>query len=145
MPDKQMLVEKLLNMKSFMKDDVLTKMNVTDESLKKNIINGYQKQGIDVSAEDKQTIDEVLKTDNIIEFLLALDVQKLLDDDIVHKKLEMGVLKVISPHFNDDDTRPLKILVLALLHHFDNEYTMPKEHIEKVMLYMEFLHDFFNN
>ena len=80
---------------------------------------------------------------DIVQFLINMDIDKELNDEYL-KELEIGVLEYISPSFENDGINFLKKIILIQFLAIDENYRLSSDNLDKIMLYLEFLHDYFN-
>ena len=74
---------------------------------------------------------------------MNMDIDKELNDERL-KMTEMAVLEYVTPAIENDGKNLLKKLILISFLKFDEEYRISSEKLDKIMLYLEFLHDYFN-
>ena len=141
MPDRTLLIQKLTNFQKFIKDSILIDMKLNNEKIKQNIIDNQKKlNNNDFKEED---VNKLLAMTNIVHFVINMDIDKELNDKYL-KKLEIGVLEYISPLFENDGINLLKKIILTQFLAIDENYRLSNDNLDKIMLYLEFLHDYFN-
>ena len=140
--DRPLLIEKLTNFRNFIKDSILIDMKLNNEKIKQSIKDNQKNINPDDSIKEED-VNKLLAMTDIVHFVLNMNIDKELND-IYLKQLEIGVLKYISPAFENDGINLLKKMILIQLLSVDENYRMPNEILDKLMLYLEFLHDYFN-
>ena len=161
-----LLIEKLTNLQTFMRDNILVDMNVDDKRIKQVINEDVQKRVSDIektiaqkhsegevekkihqlcrSASKLDFTKELMDMSNIIEFIVNLDIEKELTQERL-KMLEMWILKFIAPLIENDGQKLLRKLTLVAFHRLDPEYTVRENDIETIMKYFNFLYEYFQN
>ena len=125
MPDRTLLIQKLTNFQKFIKDSILIDMKLNNNDFK------------------EEDVNKLLAMTNIVHFVINMDIDKELNDKYL-KKLEIGVLEYISPLFENDGINLLKKIILTQFLAIDENYRLSNDNLDKIMLYLEFLHDYFN-
>ena len=140
MPDRTLLIEKLTNFRNFIKDSILLDMNISNDKIKQNITDGLQERGIDANNAD---VNKLMDMSDIIQYVIDLDIDKELNDERL-KIIEIGVLRFVTPAFENDGINLLKKIILSSFLKLDENYRLLPDKLDKIMLYLEFLHDYFN-
>ena len=161
-----LLIEKLTNLQTFMRENILVDMNVDDKRIKQVINEHVQKRVSEIAqkhSEGKVTeildkklhqifrssskldfTKELMDISNIIEFIANVDIERELTEERL-KVLEMGILKFIAPMIENDGEKLLRKLTLVAFHRLDPDYTVKDTHIETIMRYFDFLYEYFQN
>ena len=170
----ELLIEKLTNLQTFMRENILVDMKIDDKRIKQ-ILNEQVKKNLSEYATNLEKIDQkqskakssdvleskllhqfssskidftkemgIMDMSYIIQFLANMDIERELTHERL-KELEMGVLKFIAPMIENDGQKLLRKLTLVAFHRLDPDYTVKDADIETIMKYFNFLYEYFQN
>ena len=166
----ELLIEKLTNLQTFMRENILVDMHIDDKRIKQILNDHVQKKvaaGLEKTIAQKQSDVEVtdilesklhqfqssseidftenlMDMTNIIQFIANVDIERELTHERL-KVLEMGILKFVAPMIENDGQKLLRKLTLVAFHRLDPDYTVKDTHIETIMRYFDFLYEYFQN